>query len=251
MRRSISVLAAAGVLMLSLVAVSRAEPLRPDGGPVAKADSPGRPLRVEELACTDGQKPRLAQFIVYGRDGAHYAFKGPEMMTAQEAQARKTHLELQEAGSAAGAAKVSFGVISPAGTCGFLYLEGPKDKTYGLAQGTRESLALRRNDIVRFGGQVLTPTVCLVEERPSVPVFDASYEYARAHGTSEDSGCAAAQACLDIKAKAQGVMINRSGMAVKHLNRCDCEETAGGMRYCTATGVKTSPYDAAPDGVRG
>ena len=146
-----------------------ADPRPSDGAPAPRLRD-ASPVRAEELACaatpTGAVPRRLAHFIVYGRDGEHFAHLPPEMMSVREAAARKTAIELAASDRHGAGVKVSYGVIDRPGSCGFLYLEGPSDRTYGLAQGSREYLDKRRGDILRVGGRLVTGIECPVESAP-------------------------------------------------------------------------------------
>lgn len=233
-----------------------------DGSPAPKPRD-ASPVRAEELACpasATGGPRRLAHFIVYGRDGEHFAHLPPEMMSVREAAARKTAIELAASGRHGAGVKVSYGVIDQPGSCGFLYLEGPSDRTYGLAQGSREYLDKRRGDILRVGGRLVTGIECPVESAPQYTLaavaIDALGEklgHWTAYGSSRDSACKAAEACLQGAVQAQGARIVSGSIGADALRGCDCEPAAGDMLRCTASGM-VAPWkglESSATGVRG
>lgn len=240
-----------------------AEPRPSDGSPAPRAGG-ASPVRAEALACpataTGAAPRRLAHFIVYGRDGEHFAHLPPEMMTLREAAARKTAIELAASDRHGAGVKVSYGVIDRPGSCGFLYLEGPSDRTYGLAQGSREYLDKRRGDILRVGGRLVTGIECPVESAPqytpaavAIDALGQKLGHWTAYGSSRDSACKAAEACLQGAVQAQGARIVSGSIGADSLRGCDCEPAAGDMLRCTASGM-VAPWkgpESSATGVRG
>jgi hypothetical protein len=274
MRRLIVTLYASLVLMVIMTPVAiglwagsaaLADPRNSDGSPAPKPRD-ASPVQAEELACPaspTGAPRRLAHFIVYGRDGEHFAHLPPEMMSLREAAARKKAIELSASGRHGAGVKVSYGVIDRPGSCGFLYLEGPSDRTYGLAQGSREYLDKRRGDILRVGGRLVTGIECPVESAPqytpaavAIAALGQKLGHWTAYGSSRDSACEAAEACLQGSVQAQGARIVWGSIAADALRGCDCEPAAGDMLRCTASGMvvpRKNGQEKRPEasGVRG
>jgi hypothetical protein len=239
---------------------------RTSDGSQAPKPRDASPVRAEELACpasATGGSRRLAHFIVYGRDGGHFAHLPPEMMSAREAAARKTAIELAASNRYGAGVKVSYGVIDRPGSCGFLYLEGPSDRTFGLAQGSREYLDKRRGDLLRVRGRLVTGIECPVETAPrytpaaiAIDALDQKLGHWTAYGSSRDSACKAAEACLQGSVQAQGARIVSGSIGADALRGCDCEPAAGNMLRCTASGM-VAPWKngqekrPAASGVRG
>jgi hypothetical protein len=182
------------------------------------------------------------------------------MMSAREAAARKTAIELAASNRYGAGVKVSYGVIDRPGSCGFLYLEGPSDRTFGLAQGSREYLDKRRGDLLRVRGRLVTGIECPVETAPrytpaaiAIDALDQKLGHWTAYGSSRDSACKAAETCL---VGSVGARLMWGSILADALRGCDCEPAAGNMVRCTASGMVVPPKNGqekrpAASGVRG
>jgi hypothetical protein len=221
---------------LSLMASRpHAEPRNLDGKSVpALAPQGPASQRVEDAACNTPDKAELpartAFFIVYKRDGRHVGFDGPEMMLPREAAARKRSLEIAAEKRFGPGVTVVYPPFGKPGSCAMLYLPSAGAKLYNMSGGTTLAYVERRRaEIIKQGGRPLTEPMCKTDavEKPITPY--AGWDYARAYGSSRDSACAAARACLRTKGAPYK-------MAVKGNAACSCEDAAGGSAYCTASG---------------